>query len=123
MENFQCGKFDFSNQPPPLLVKHLQNDHMVATAAQKLCFFKLSPIVFNDIVDLLPSVIVYKVYREIPELILLCPFRKKWLHVLGELCDTFHETMLSHFPDKITSKVHFIREYKCVINDFGPAVR
>ena len=123
MENFQYGKFDSSNQPPPLLVKHLQNDHMVATAAQKLCFFKLFPIIFNDIVDLLPSFIVYKVLREILDLILSYPFRKKWLHVLGELCDTFHETMLSHFPDKITPKAHFIREYKYMINDFGPAVR
>ena len=77
MENFQYGKFDSSNQPPPLLVKHLQNDHMVATAAQKLCFFKLFPIIFNDIVDLLPSFIVYKVLREILDLILSYPFRKK----------------------------------------------
>ncbi|CAF3049853.1 unnamed protein product [Rotaria socialis] len=123
MENFQYGKFDSSNQPPPLLVKHLQNDHMVATAAQKLCFFKLFPIIFNDTVDLLPSFIVYKVLREILDLILSYPFRKKWLYILGELCDTFHETMLSHFPEKITPKAHFIREYKYMINDFGPAVR
>ncbi|CAM4833221.1 unnamed protein product [Rotaria magnacalcarata] len=123
MENFQYGKFDSSNQPPPLLVKHLQKDHMVATAAQKLCFFKLFPIIFNDVVDLLPSFIVYKVLREILDLLLLYPFRKKWLHVLGELCETFYETMLSHFPDKITPKAHFIREYKYMINDFGPAVR
>ncbi|CAF2068078.1 unnamed protein product [Rotaria magnacalcarata] len=123
MENFQYGKFDSSNQPPPLLVKHLQKDHMVATAAQKLCFFKLFPIISNDVVDLLPSFIVYKVLREILDLLLLYPFRKKWLHVLGELCETFYETMLSHFPDKITPKAHFIREYKYMINDFGPAVR
>ncbi|CAF4644957.1 unnamed protein product, partial [Rotaria socialis] len=123
MEQFQYGKFDSSNQPPPLLVKHLQNNHMVATAAQKLCFFKRFPIIFNDVVYLLPSFIVYKVLREILDLILSYPFRKKWLHVLGELCDTFHETMLSHFPDKITPKAHFIREYKYIINDFGPAVK
>ncbi|CAF3874615.1 unnamed protein product [Rotaria sp. Silwood1] len=123
MENFQYGKFDSNDQPPPLLVKHLQNDHMVATAAQKLCFFKLFPIIFNDTVDLLPSFVVYKVLREILDLILSYPFRKKWLHVLGELCDTFHETMLSHFPDKVKPKEHFIREYKYMINDFGPAVK
>ena len=96
---------------------------MVATAAQKLCLFKLFPIIFYDIVDLLPSFIVYKVLREILDLILSYPFRKKWLHVLDELCETFHETMLSHFSDKITPKAHFIREYKQMINDFGPAIR
>lgn len=104
-------------------MKHLQNVHMVATAAQKLCFFKLFPIIFSDIVDLLPSYIVYKVLREILDLILSYPFRKKWLYVLGELCDTFHEVMLSHFPDKITPKAHFIREYKFMIEDFGPAIK
>ncbi|CAF3881149.1 unnamed protein product [Rotaria sordida] len=77
----------------------------------------------NNLFDLLPSFIVYKVLREILNLTLSYPFRKKWLHVLGELCDTFHETMPSHFPDKITPKEHFIREYKYTINDFGPAVR
>ncbi|CAF3854609.1 unnamed protein product [Rotaria sp. Silwood1] len=66
---------------------------------------------------------IYKVLREILDLILSYPFRKKWLHVLGELCDTFHETMLSHFPDKVKPKEHFIREYKYMINDFGPAVK
>ncbi|CAF1231903.1 unnamed protein product [Adineta ricciae] len=123
MEDFQYGKFDSSNQPPPLLVKHLQNDIMVATASQKLCFFRLFPIIFHDIVDQLPSFIVYKVLREIVDLILSCPFRRKWLHTLGELCETFHEMMLSHFPDKMTPKVHFIREYKHTISDFGPAVK
>jgi hypothetical protein len=123
MENFQYGKFDTSNRPPSVLVKHLQNDRIVATAAQKLCLFKLFPIIFYDIIDHLPSFIVYKILREILDLVLSYPFRKQWLPVLGELCHTFHQTMLRHFPNKIVPKVHFVCEYQHIINDFGPAIR
>ena len=122
-KNFKFGKFDSSNRPPPLLVKHLQNGHIVGTAAQKLCLFKLFPIIFNDIIDHLPSFIVYKILREILDLILSYPFRRKWLPVLGELCNTFHQTMLIHFPDKIVPKTHFVREYQHIITDFGPPIR
>ncbi|CAF1262315.1 unnamed protein product [Adineta ricciae] len=123
METFKYGRFDCDNQPPPVLAKHFQNNHIVATAAQKLCFFKLFPIMFYDIIDSLPSFIVYKLLREILDLILANPFRKAWLPVLGELCDTFYHEMLNHFPGMITPKVHFIREYHQMVADFGPAIR
>jgi hypothetical protein len=110
MKNFNYGYFDISNRPPPIQVKHLQNDRIVATAAQKLIIFKLFPIVFNDIVCQLPSYIVYKVLREILDLVLSYPFRKQWLPVLGELCQSFHQMMIIHFPNKIVPKVHFVRE-------------
>ena len=121
--SFVYGFYDLTNRPSPVKKQQLQYSNIAGSASQKLCFFKLFPIIFNDIVDRLPSFIVYKVLREILDLILSYPFRRKWLHVLGELFDTFHETMLSHFPDKITPKAHVIREYKYMINDFGPAVR
>ncbi|CAF1501583.1 unnamed protein product [Adineta ricciae] len=123
METFKYGRFDCANRPPPVLAKHFQNNHIVATAAQKLCFFKLFPVIFYDIIDNLPSFIVYKLLREILYLVLANPFRKAWLPVLGELCDTFYREMLNHFPDLITPKVHFIREYHQMVTDFGPAVR
>jgi hypothetical protein len=123
MINFKYGYFDNVNRPPPIQVKHLQNERIVATAAQKLCIFKLFPIIFHDIIDQLPSFIVYKILRDILDVILSYPFRKKWLPVLGELCETFHQTMLIHFPDKIVPKAHFIREYEKTIHDYGPATR
>ena len=123
MENFEYGYFDMSNHPPPIQVKHLQNDRIVATAAQKLCLFKLFPIIFHDIIYQLPSFIVYKVLREILDLVLSYPFRKQLLPVLGDLCTTFHRTMLEHFPNKIVPKVHFIREYEQIVHDYGPAIK
>ncbi|CAF4247852.1 unnamed protein product [Rotaria sp. Silwood2] len=123
MENFKYGYFDTSNRPPPILVKHLQDNRIVATAAQKLCIFKLFPIIFHDIIDHLPSFIVYKILREILDLVLSYPFRNKWLPVLGDLCHTFHQTMLTNFPNKIVPKAHFVREYEQIIHDFGPSTR
>ncbi|CAF4340442.1 unnamed protein product [Rotaria sp. Silwood2] len=123
MENFKYGYFDTSNRPPPILVKHLQDNRIVATAAQKLCIFKLFPIIFHDIIDHLPSFIAYKILREILDLVLSYPFRNKWLPVLGDLCHTFHQTMLTNFPNKIVPKAHFVREYEQIIHDFGPSTR
>ncbi|CAF3813633.1 unnamed protein product [Rotaria sp. Silwood1] len=123
MENFEYGRFDTSNRPPPIQVKHLQKGRIVATAAQKLCIFKLFPIIFHDIICHLPSFIVYKVLREILDLVLSYPFRKQWLPVLGDLCDTFHQMMLTHFPNNMIPKVHFVREYERIIYDYGPAIK
>jgi len=123
MTNFEYGYFDNANRPPPIQVKHLQNQRIVATAAQKLCLIKLFPIIFWDIVVKLESFIIYKILREILDLVLSCPFRKSWLSVLDDLCDTFHRSMVSHFPDKIVPKTHFVREYSQIICDYGPATR
>ncbi|CAF1511712.1 unnamed protein product [Adineta steineri] len=65
------------NRPPPIQVKHLQNDGIVATASQKLCLFKIFQLIFNDIVVTLPSFIVYKQLREILDLVLSLSFRRK----------------------------------------------
>ncbi|CAF4414605.1 unnamed protein product [Rotaria socialis] len=120
MEIFKYGYFDTNNRPPPIQVKHLQNDRIVATASQKLCIFKLFPIIFHDIIHHLPSFIVYKVLREILDLVLSYPFRKQWLPVLGDLCESLHQKMLIHFPDKIVPKFHFAREYERITHDYGP---
>lgn len=123
MVNFNYGYFDKSNQPPPIQVKHLQNDRIVATAAEKLCMFKLFPIVFHDIIHHLPGFVVYKILREILDLTLSLPFRKQWLPVLADLCETFHLKMLACFPHKMIPKVHFVREYHQIIHDYGPPVK
>ena len=122
-ECFQYGYFDNNNKPPPILVKHLHNDRITATAAQKLCLYKLFPIIFNDIIDQMPSYIVYQLLREILDLVLSQPFRKTWLPTLRELCKAFHQAMLDHFPNKVSPKIHFVSEYGEIINYFGPIVR
>ena len=123
MHSFAYGQFDNSNRPPPILIKHLQDGRMAATAAQKLCLFKLFPIIFHDIIDALPSFVIYKILREIVDLVLSYPFLKSWLPVLNDLCDSFHRNMLIHFPKMIVAKVHFVREYEQIIHDYGPAIR
>ena len=111
------------NRPPPIQVKNLQNGRVVATASQKLCLFKILPIVFHDVICQLPSFIVYKVLREILDLVLSYPFRKQWISVLKDLSVTFYRTMLQHFPDKIVPKIHFIREYDQIAYDYGPPIK
>jgi hypothetical protein len=123
MENFQYGYFDSHDRPPPIQVKHLQNDRIAATASQKLCFFKLFPLIFHDIIDQLPSFIVYIQLREIIDLVLSVPFRRQWLATLRDLSVAFQQSMLTHFPTKIIPKLHFCTEYEQVINDYGPAIK
>jgi hypothetical protein len=123
MESFQYGYFDACNRPPPIQVKHMQNDRIAATASQKLCLSRLFPFIFNDFIHALPSIIVYKQLRDILDLILSTSFRKQWLPVLRDLSIGFHESMLLHFPTKMTPKIHFACEYDQVINDFGPSIR
>lgn len=123
MEDFDYGFRDVRNRPPPIQAKHLQNDRMSATAAQKLCFFKLFPIIFHDIIDQIPAYIVYKILREILDLVLSYPFRKEWLASLSELCDRFQQVMIIHFPDKMTPKVHYVCEYDRLVYDYGPPIK
>ena len=123
MEDFQYGYFDSRNRPPSILVKHMQNDRINATAAQKLCLFRLFPIIFNDFIHIVPSMIVYKQLRDMLDLVLSIPFRKQWIPVLRDLCIAFHESMLLHFPTKMVPKIHFICEYDKIINDYGPPIR
>lgn len=123
METFQYGYFDTNDEPPPILVKHLQNDRIAATAAQKLCLFRLFPIIFRDLIDRLPSMIVYKQLRDMVDLVLSVPFRKEWLPILHDLSLAFHQSMVVHFPDNLTPKVHFVCESAQTIHDYGPLRR
>lgn len=121
--NFQYGYFDKNDRPPPVLSKHLQSDRIVGTAAQKLCFFRLFPIIFHDLIHLLPSMIVYKQLREILDVVLSIPFRKEWLPSLRDHCAAFQQSMIRHFPEKMVPKIHFICEYASIVQDYGPLKR
>ena len=123
MENFEYGFFDKRDKPPPIAVKHLNNDRLTGSAAQKLVLFRLFPLIFSDIIPLLPSVRVYKILREILELVLAYPFRKKWLPHLRDLCTEFQRSMLDCFPTKMSPKIHFAAEYFQIIEDYGPSTR
>lgn len=122
-QHFFYGNIDICNRPPPILVKHLQDDRIVGTASQKLCLFKVFPIIFNDIICNIPSYITYKQLREIIDLVLSSPIRKSWIPVLRDLCIAFHCSMSLYVPNKITPKIHFVSEYDEIINDFGPPSR
>jgi hypothetical protein len=123
MEQFVYGHFDSRDKPPPILIKHLQKDTISASASQKLCLFKLFPVIFFDVVDKLPSFIVYKQLREIIDLVLSDPFRKNWLPTLRDLAHAFQHSMIKHFPRQVVPKVHFCTEYDQVIGDYGPAIK
>lgn len=123
MKKFEYGYFDSFNRPPPILVKHLQNDRISATASQKLTLFRLFPIIFHDLIDKLPSIVVYKQLREIVDLVLSIPFRKSWVPVLRDLLYSFHQSMLVYFPAKMIPKLHFLTEYDQAIYDYGPIIK
>lgn len=123
MQHFLYGNIDLCNRPPPILIKHLQDDRIVATASQKLCMFKLFPIIFSDIVCNIPSYIAYKQLREIVDLVFSSPFRKSWIPILRDLCIAFHHSMLLYFPNKMVPKIHFVCEYDSIIYDYGPPLR
>ncbi|CAF4188711.1 unnamed protein product [Rotaria sp. Silwood2] len=89
----------------------MQKGHIAATAAQKLCLFRLFPIMFNDLINDIPSFIVYKQLRDMLDLVLSVPFRKEWIPVLRDLCIAFQESIILHFPTKTTPKIHFVCEY------------
>ena len=43
--------------------------------------------------------------------------------MLRDLCEMFHRMMLTHFPNKIVPKVHFVCEYEKIIHDYGPSLK
>ena len=123
MENFDYGLLDKRDRPPPILSKHLTNDRLAGSAAQKLVLFRLFPLIFHDIISLFPSIRVYQLLREIVELVLAYPFRKSWLPHLRDLCTEFHRSILTCFRTKMTPKIHFCAEYAQIIEDYGPCTR
>lgn len=123
MENFHYGYFDSRDRPPPIQPKHFHKNHIAATASQKLCLFKLFPIIFYDVIDKIPSMVVYYQLREMFDLVFSLPFRKRWLPILRDLGEAFHRSMLIHFSGFMIPKVHFCTEYNQVIQDYGPAIK
>jgi hypothetical protein len=123
MENFDYGYFDSRDQPPPIQIRSLQNGRISATATQKLCLFKLFPIMFSNFINQMPSFTVYIQLREILDLVLSIPFRRQWLPVLYDLSVAFQQSMIIHFPHQLIPKLHFITEYSQMIDDYGPAIK
>ena len=123
IEDFDFGFLGRRDRPPTILVKHLNNDRIPGSAAQKLLLFRLFPMIFHDIIELLPSFHVYRILREILEMVLSCPFRKSWIPHLHDLCNDLQQSMMVHFPLKISPKIHFVTEYSKIIEDYGPCRR
>ncbi|CAF3338490.1 unnamed protein product [Rotaria sp. Silwood2] len=122
-ENFSYGELDASNKPPPIQVKHLNNDRITGSAAQKFCLFRLFPIIFSDMVEHLKSFKIYLILREMLDIILALPQRKSWLPYLETLSINFQCMMLELLPDKATPKVHYATEYTKIIEENGPPLR
>ncbi|CAF1349052.1 unnamed protein product [Rotaria sordida] len=122
-ENFVYGEFDTSNKPPPILVKNLNNNHIVGSASQKYCLFRLFPIIFSDLVEKLQSFKIYLVLRELLDMILAFPQRKSWLPFMETLAINFQCMMVDLLPEKVTPKIHYVTEYPKIIEENGPPVR
>ena len=121
--SFEYGLNDKSNKPPNLRKKHLHKGKIVGTASQKMCLFKLFPIVFYYIIDRLDTKEIYVCLRDIISHIYACPFRKSWLSYLHSLTIRFQCLMVHLVPNLVTSKVHFITDYAKQIEMNGPAIR
>ncbi|CAF1964375.1 unnamed protein product [Rotaria magnacalcarata] len=122
-ENFVYGNLDKSNKPPAIMVKHLNSDRIVGSAAQKYCLFRLFPIMFSDPVEHLESFKIYLILRELLDMVLALPQRKSWLPFMETLSINFQCLMLDLLPHKVIPKVHFITEYTRIIDENGPPVR
>lgn len=123
METFDYGYFDSRDQPSPIQIRNLQNGRISATASQKLCLFKLFPIIFINFINRIPSFTVYIQLREILDLVLSIPFRRQWLPVLCDLSVAFEQSMIIYFPHQLIPKLHFITEYPQMIDDYCPAIK
>ena len=116
---FNFGFNDLSNKPPPIKKKHLTNSNIIGTASQKLCLFRLLPIMFYDVMDYLTLFPLYTMLREIISYLYADIIRKSWLPYIDALCKSFYSLMVERLPDYITPKVHFITEYCRSIEKHG----
>lgn len=117
--DFNFGFNDLSNKPPPIKKKHLTNSNIIGTASQKLCLFRLLPIIFHDVIDYLTLFPLYTMLREIISYLYANVIRKSWLPYIDVLCKSFHSLMVERLPDDITPKLHFITEYCRSIEKHG----
>ncbi|CAM4846644.1 unnamed protein product, partial [Rotaria magnacalcarata] len=106
--SFEYGLNDKPNKGPTVRKKHLNKGKIVGTASQKMCLFKLFPIIFHEIIDLL-------VYAS--------PFRKSWLPYLHSLTVRFQCLIVHILPNVIIPKVHFITHYAKQIEMYGPSIQ
>ncbi|CAF1438390.1 unnamed protein product, partial [Rotaria sp. Silwood1] len=101
---FIYGFYDSSNKSPPVKKQQITHSNIAGSASQKLCLFRLFPIVFHDIIDDLTLLPLYTILREIISYIYANPLRKSWLSYLDGLCKQFHSLMIEHLPDHVTPK-------------------
>ncbi|CAF0724721.1 unnamed protein product, partial [Didymodactylos carnosus] len=122
MEIFKYGKNDQHNKPTIIRAKHLGKGHIVGSASQKLCLFKLMPIIFHDIIDRLVNTMdIYTCLREIVGHVYSTKFKKSWLPYLQSLATRFQSLMVHNLPDHVIPKVHFVTDYSRLIDMNGPA--
>ncbi|CAM4787986.1 unnamed protein product [Rotaria magnacalcarata] len=71
-ESFIYGQNDEPNRPPPVRQKHLVNNLISGSAAQKLLLFQVLPLIFYDVIDRLNDLMpIYKCLREIVSIVFL----------------------------------------------------
>ena len=116
---FVYGFHDSSNKPPPIKKQHLTYSNIAGSASQKLCLFRLFPIIFHDIIDHLSLFSLYTILRDIISYIYANPIRKSWLSYLDGLCQHFQSLMVEHLPGHVTPKVHFRTEYPRSLEKYG----
>ena len=117
--SFIFGFYDSPNKPPPVKKQHLSNSNISGTASQKLCLFRLFPIIFAGVIDRLSLYPLYTILREIVSYIYGNTIRKSWLSYLDGLCKQFYCLMIERLPGRVTPKVHFITEYPRSIEKHG----
>ncbi|CAF0824523.1 unnamed protein product [Didymodactylos carnosus] len=123
ISTFEYGTNDATNTPPAIRAKHLAKHSIVGSASQKLCLFRLFPIIFFDIIEHLEKFELYVVLREIINYVFALPFRRSWLAYLNTLTTRFQCLMIHHLPDRVIPKIHFTTDYSRLIDMHGPPIR
>ncbi|CAF0906141.1 unnamed protein product [Didymodactylos carnosus] len=121
IQSFQYGVNDAKNKPPIIRIKHLANGHIVGSASQKMCIFKLIPIILHDILDRPGDTLdIYVCLRKIISILYCTKMRRSWLPYLATLTTRFQSLMVNRLPNNVIPKVHFVTEYPCLIAMNGP---
>ncbi|CAF1358549.1 unnamed protein product [Adineta ricciae] len=119
ISSFTYGFYDTSNKPPSVKKQNIKYSNIAGSASQRLCLFRLFPLIFHEYIDDLSLFPVFTLLREILSYVYANPIRNSWLPYLDGLCKEFYSLMIELLPDYVTPKCHFITEYARSIEKHG----
>lgn len=121
LDNFKFGAVDDLSRPVQQKKTILAEASLCGTACQKLCLFRLLPLIIGNYIPQGNVVwLLYLLCREIGDIILSPRIEREWLTHLEYLVHEFLKTFNQVNPQSMTPKFHFILHYSRLISELGP---